>query len=420
MLNQEAEEKLARILVDRIEDINSSILIKIGNAIKQIGELSVTQAYQLAQILKFGGSYEEIAKELARISGKNIQDIYKIFEYVAKDNKDFAKRFYKYRKIDFIPYKKDYALKNLVKSIGNVAVSEYRNIANTTGIGFTFEDKNGQMYFKNIKESYDEIIDRAVISISQGKETYQTEMRRIMNELGNSGLVIYESGRTRRLDSAVRMNMLEGIKQVSMETSKRYGEEYGSNMVEVSHHKNSAPDHIDSVDGKQFARIDIIKKQIADGIEKEIKLTDIKGSKVKVRGKWYDDFDTINNSLQRKVGTLNCRHYTFEGILAISKPQYTDEQLEKDKQENLNGFTFEGKHYTNYQGEQLQRRIELEIRKTKDKQILGKASDDKELIRESQEKISQLTEKYKELLNASGLKSQLKRASVPSYRRMKV
>lgn len=53
MLNQEAEEKLARILVDRIEDINSSILIKIGNAIKQIGELSTTQAYQLAQILKY-------------------------------------------------------------------------------------------------------------------------------------------------------------------------------------------------------------------------------------------------------------------------------------------------------------------------------------------------------------------------------
>lgn len=71
-------------------------------------------------------------------------------------------------------------------------------------------------------------------------------------------------------------------------------------------------------------------------------------------------------------------------------------------------------------GTQLQRRIELEIRKTKDVQILARSSDDKELIKESQEKISQLTKKYKDLLNASGLKSQLKRASVPSYRRMKV
>ena len=418
MLSQEVEEALSERLTRRIEETNIYILKRIGEAIKQISTLTPSQAYQIAQILKYGGTYNEIAKELARVSGKNVQDIYKIFEEVATNNKQFAKQFYKYRGIDYIPYKKDIALKNMVRSIGDITAQTYINISRTRGIGFLFEGLDGQLRFKNIQESYYEIIDRGILSISQGKETFQTEMRRIMKQLGNNGVVLYESGRTRRLDSAVRMNLLDGIRQVSNETSRRFGEEYGSNMVEVSHHTNSAPDHIDTVDGKQFARIDVIRQQIASGIEKEIKLEDIKGTKVKVKGKWYDDYDTINNSLDRKVSTLNCRHYPFEGILGVSKPSYTKEQIDADKKKNLDGFEFEGKHYTLYEGSQLCRRVELEIRKAKDTQILARASGDNELVLESQGRITKLTNKYREILKVSGLPSQLKRASVSGYQRV--
>ena len=164
---------------------------------------------------------------------------------MASDNKEFAKQFYKYRGIDFIPYSKDLALKNQVRSIGRLTADTYLNIANTTGIGFLFEGLDGQVSFKNIQQSYYDVIDRAIISISQGKETYYSEMRRIMKQLGNSGLVLYQSGRTRRLDSAVRMNMLDGIRQVSIETSRRFGAEYGADGVEISVHLNPAPDHED-------------------------------------------------------------------------------------------------------------------------------------------------------------------------------
>ena len=71
----------------------------------------------------------EIAKELARVSGKNVQDIYKIFEEVAKNNKQFAKQFYKYRDIDYIPYKKDIALQNQVRALANITANMYKNIS---------------------------------------------------------------------------------------------------------------------------------------------------------------------------------------------------------------------------------------------------------------------------------------------------
>lgn len=342
-----------------------------------------------------------------------MQDIYKIFEEVAKNNKQFAKQFYKYRGIDYIPYKKDIALQNMVKSLATITADMYRNISNTSVIGFIQDGT-----FKQLQQVYQDTIDKAILSISQGKQDFYSSMRQTLKELGGSGLVQYESGRTRRLDSAVRMNILDGMRALNNETSRRFGEEYGSNMVEVSHHTNSAPDHIDTVDGKQFARIDVIRQQIASGIEKEIKLEDIQGTKVKVKGKWYDDYNTINNSLERKVSTLNCRHYPFEGILGVSKPSYTKEKIEEDKKKNLDGFEFEGKHYTLYEGSQLCRRVELEIRKAKDTQILARASGDDELVLQSQGRITKLTNKYREILKASGLPSQLQRASVSGYRRV--
>ena len=399
MLSQEVEERLAERLVDRIEEANSSILKKIGEAIKQISTLTPSQAYQIQQILKYGGTYNEIAKELARVSGKNVQDIYKIFEEVAKNNKQFAKQFYKYRGIDYIPYSKDIALQNMVKSLASITADMYRNISNTRGIGFLFRNKDGQMYFKDVQQAYYEIIDRGILAISQGKETFQTEMRKIIKDVGGNGVVIYESGRTRRLDSAVRMNLLDGIRQVSNETAQRFAEEYNADGIEISVHSNPAPDHAD-IQGRQFSNEEYEKLESGDIA------TDYKGNK-------YDGSD------KRHISEYNCYHKIFPIVLGVSKPEYTDKQLNDIRESNLSGFDFEGKHYTNYEGTQLQRRIETAIRKQKDTQILARASGDTELVEQSQNKIRLLTSKYNDLCKASGLLPKKIRMQVSGYRRIK-
>lgn len=73
-----------------------------------------------------------------------------------------------------------------------------------------------------------------------------------------------------------------------------------------------------------------------------------------------------------------------------------------------------------YQGSQLQRRIELNIRKQKDTQILARASGDTELIEQSQNKIRLLTSKYNDLCKASGLLPKKQRMQVLGYRKVKV
>ncbi|MBQ2349682.1 MAG: hypothetical protein II393_00165 [Cytophagales bacterium] len=394
MLSQEVEEKLANVLVERIEETNTYILKRIGEVIKQISTLTPSQAYQISQILKYGGTYNEIAKELAKVSGKNVQDIYKIFEEVAKNNKQFAKQFYKYRGIDYIPYKKDIALQNMVKSLANITADMYRNISNTSVIGFIQDGT-----FKQLQQVYQDTIDKAILSISQGKQDFYSSMRQTLKELGGSGLVQYESGRTKRLDSAVRMNILDGMRALNNETSRRFGEEYNADGIEISVHSKPAPDHAD-IQGKQFSIEEYGK------LENGEIATDYQGNK-------YDGAD------KRHIGEYNCYHKIFSIVLGVSKPEYTDKQLNDIRESNLSGFEFEGKHYTMYEGSQLQRRIELNIRKQKDTQILARASGDTELVEQSQNKIRLLTSKYNDLCKASGLLPKKIRMQVAGYRRVK-
>lgn len=401
MLNNNQEEQLVQLLIDRINALNEDILEIIGNRIKEIGEMTPTQVHQINQMLMYNTDIKEIVEKLAEVSGMNVNDIYSLFEYSAKTNQDFARQFYKARGISYIPYAQNKVLKDQVRAIAEITAREYANISRTSAIGYTIKDLDGNITFKDISSAYKDIIDKAILNVSQGKTTYQQEMRKAIKQIGQSGLktIDYESGRSVRLDSAIRQNTLEGLRTLTNQIQEQFGEEFGADGIEVSHHINSAPDHIDTVDGKQFS---------------------LNGDRV-VNGKLYRDFNTVNNSLDRQVSTLNCRHYIFSIVLGVNKPQYTDKQLEEDKKKNKQGFDFEGKHYSNYEGEQLQRLIEREIRKQKDIQILAKASGDKELVNISQLKITQYTNKYKQLCKVSGLPNQLKtRASVIGYKRINV
>lgn len=401
MLNSNQEEQLVQLLIDRINSLNEDILEIIGNRIKEIGEMTPTQVHQINQMLMYNTDIDRIIQKLAEVSGMNVNDIYSLFEYSAKTNQDFARQFYRARGISYIPYAQNKVLKDQVRAIAEITAREYANISRTSAIGYTIKDLQGNVTFKDISSVYKDTIDKAILNVSQGKTTYQQEMRKAIKQIGQSGLktIDYESGRSVRLDSAIRQNTLEGLRTLTNQIQEQFGEEFGADGVEVSHHINSAPDHIDTVDGKQFS---------------------LNGDRV-VKGKLYKDFNTVNNSLDRQVSTLNCRHYIFSIVLGVNKPQYTDKQLEEDKKKNKQGFDFEGKHYSNYEGEQLQRLIEREIRKQKDIQILAKASGDKELTQQVQAKITQLTTKYRQVVKVSGLPNQLKtRASVVGYRRINV
>ena len=374
----------------RFEALNSEILQKFGKTISKFESLTLTEAHILAQQMKNGREIDKIMEDLEKASQLSRKDLEELLEIAAEENIEFANVYYEAKGMDKVSYKDSKQFQDIVKSVEKTTQGVFANLSNTTAIKLLKD--NGEGYLKGIREAYEDVIDRCVLAVSTGQMNYQKAMYDTIKQLSSSGVkkIFYDNegkrAYARRLDSSVRQNILEGVRQVNIGVQEQVGKEFGADGVEVSHHVNCAPDHI-HIDGQQFSK----KK-----------------------------FEKINNNLTRPVASMNCRHFVFSIVLGVSSPLYTKKQLEQDRKKNEKGFEYEGKKYTLYEGEQLQRKIELAVRQQKDLQIIAKASNDKDTISKSQSNITQLTQKYKELSKISGLPTKMDRMRVVGYQRVNV
>ena len=403
MISERDAEILVERLIRRIEQANTYFLMKMGASVRQIRELKPSEAQRLVQMLKYGTSYDDIIRELAKYTDMNVKDLDDIFSAYAKKDREFYKQFYQYRRLPFVESE---AMRRQRLALTRLAQNEMYNFTRTNVLGYTIRDLKGNPQFLGLRETYNRVLDEALLNVGQGKESFDSAMTRIMKEIGGSGLktVDFESGRSMRLDSAVRMQLKGRLRELHNENQKIIGEEIGSNGVEISTHSHPAPDHL--MQGHQFSNEEFEKLQSGQ------EATDYKGKKFTL--------DHDGNGSYRPISEMSCYHYVFSIILGISQPEYNEEELQKIIDENNEGFNFENKHYTMYQGEQLLRKVELELRKSKDIQILARSSNNVELVGEMQSRITQLTSKYRDILKASGLKSKLERAKVSGYRRVNI
>ena len=227
-----------------------------------------------------------------------------------------------------------------------------------------------------------------------------------LSTIGKHGIqsIEYESGYHRRIDSALRMNLQDGLNQLSIAQQEIVGEQFGSDGKEITVHTYPAPDHAD-VQGHIFTNEEYLRLQ-NEGIAK-----DINGNEYDLH-LGYESF--------RPIGELNCYHRVFSIVIGVSEPRYTQEELDKINADNEKGFEFEGKKYTLYEGTQLQRKIELELRKTREEELLNKSAfkelkDDslrqqlQNIIDKNREKQNALIHKYYDLSKISGLPTKLER-----------
>ena len=385
-------ELLLERFYQRYNKYNTKVLEKMGEAIKKFDGVSPTVAHQIAQELKYGTDIDELIAELSRLSGKSIKDIEEAFDLVAEENVEFAEVYAKAKNMEFVDYKDNDQLKRLVKAIAGETNATFKNISNAKMIGFVLKDADGNKIFKNLKKTYNDLIDEAVFNVTTGTTDYQSAMRGVMKQLADSGVKIHEekigypSGYNRRIDSSVRQNVLTGIRQVNLEVQKQVGREYGANGIEVSAHSPCAEDHL-SIQGKQFSNA---------------------------------EFKKLNGNLERPIGEYNCRHFVFSIVLGVSQPSYSKKMLNQMNRESQSIIEYEGQKYTAYEATQVQRKLETAIRKEKDRQIIARASGDKEGVGTAQSNITVLTQKYNDFSKNAGLDTYKNRLLVSGYRRVSV
>lgn len=380
-------DKTLERFFNRFNGFNTEVLEILGNVVKQFDGLTEEQAHALAQELRMGYDLEKLKNDLARITGKSIKDIDILLDEVAKENVDFSEVYQRAKNGEFISYADNEPLQRIVESIKKQTNDTFLNLSQTQNIGFSLKDNKGNITFKPLTKVYNELIDKAVYNVSIGTVDYQTAMRKTIRGLADSGVKIHEeklayaSGYNRRIDSSVRQNVLTGLRQVNIGVQEEIGDMLGSDGVEISAHFPCAEDHL-PIQGKQFSK---------------------------------EKFEKLNNSLDRPIGEYNCRHFVFSVILGVQEPSHTNAMLEHFRQESLAKVEFEGKTYTKYQATQVQRKIETAIRRQKDRNIIANASGNEKEALKTQEKINQLTNKYKDFSNKADLKTYKNRLKVVGY-----
>ena len=385
-------ELLLERFYNRFNQYNTKVLEKMGEAIKKFDGVSPSMTHQIAQELKYGTDIDELIAELSRLSGKSIKDIEEAFDLVAEENVAFAEVYAKAKNMEFVDYKDNDQLKRLVKAIAGETNATFKNISNAKMIGFVLKDENGNKVFKNLKKTYNDLIDEAVFNVTTGTTDYQSSMRGVMKQLADSGVKIheekigYKSGYNVRIDSAVRQNVLTGIRQVNLEVQKQVGRDFGADGVEISAHSPCAEDHL-PIQGKQYSNA---------------------------------EFKKLNANLERPIGEYNCRHFVFSIVLGVNQPSYSNKMLNQMNRESQSVIEYEGKKYTAYEATQVQRKLETAIRKEKDRQIIARASGDKDGVGNAQRNISTLTSKYNDFSKNAGLNTYKQRLNVSGYRRISV
>lgn len=374
MLTPEQIRALSDLSQQAMEPVIDFLLGDIARRIAEAGQFTSSAAYQIWRAQALGLDRKRVEKELQKRLNVSKKELKKLLKQSAEVGYNFDMKGFGTKAI---PFTENYSIQQIISAALQLADEEFKNITQTLGM----IDPFGKPL--PLIDAYHSYCDYAFNQVVTGATDYNTAIRNAVKNLADKGIrtIDYESGVQTSLEAAVRRNIMGGLGLMQEQISQHNHDAFGANGWEISAHAASAPDH-EPIQGKQYT-------------DKE--------------------FETLNNSLTRRIGTLNCGHAAFPIILGVNEPQYTSEQLEQFKEDNKKGVTYNGKHYTSYEATQKQRAIERSIRRQKRRVLISESSGDKDVLLTSQIKLRRLNEEYGRYSRAVNLPTQRERLHVATF-----
>lgn len=351
-------DALIEIFQGRMQKVTDEYLKRMGQQVREIGEIIPSAQTRLVEMKKLDANIAYIQRKIAEAANKSLEDIARIFEAIADENARFAE----------VYFGEGVSTETLMQSVRTqleVTAGEMANISRATVESSIYRD----------------VIDRGVQAAQAGVEDYRSAMRRALREAAAEGLrvvrpgvdevsprVRYASGRTMRLDSAVRQNVLDGIRALNHVNMNMIGSTFGADGVEISAHPMCAEDHL-PYQGKQYTNA---------------------------------AFAELQDKLPRPIGMWNCRHIAYPILLGISQPAHSAQELEEYRRGSTEQIEIDGATHSRYEWTQVQRAIETAVRYKQDEITLAKAADDDVLVRDARRKIRELDSYYSKISEAAG------------------
>ncbi|MBR6793349.1 MAG: phage minor capsid protein [Clostridia bacterium] len=358
------------------EPITEYLLRDVARRVSSAGQLTASASYQIERLQQMWLSRREVEKELKRLLKVSEGELKTLLTQSAEVGYRFdLDRF----GVEAVPFDENESLQQIVDASVRLATDDFRNITQTIGM----VDPYGHAL--PLQDAYQKTMDFALEKVATGTTDINTAIRDATKNLAKYGIrsIDYQSGVSRSLEAAVRGCIMGGLGLMQEQISQKNHDDMGADGWEISAHAASAPDH-EPIQGKQY--------------------TDA-------------EYTALNNSLVRRIGTLNCGHAAFPIILGVSEPQYTEEQLEEFCRQNEKGIIYQGKHYTMYEATQTQRKLERSMRTTKRKILLDEELKDNDHLLYDQIRLRRLNEEYVRFSKEAGMPTQRERAQIASYKK---
>lgn len=357
------------------DPINDFLLDDIARRVAGAGQLTSTAAYQVWRAQQLGLSRRAIKKRLRELLGVNRRTLKELLTQAAEVGYRFDLD--RLPTARAIPFKKNAVVQQLVSAAVKLAQDDFSNLTQTLGMVDPFGNA------LPLQDAYRKCMDYAFEQVFTGATDYNTAIRRATKNLADMGVrtIDYESGVHTSIEAATRRNIMGGLGLMQEQIAQQNHDDLGCDGWEISAHAASAPDH------------------------------------EPIQGKQYSDarYKALNNSLKRRIGTLNCGHAAFPIILGVNAPQYTASQLREFREENEKGVIYEGRHYTKYEATQQQRRIEQAIRRQKKRVLVDEAAGDADKLTTDRIRLQRLNQEYARFSKATDLPTQRERAMVAGF-----
>lgn len=319
------------------QQVEDEILQDVARRIGKMGTLTETADWQLWRYQQTEAVRENVIKLLAKYSGKSEATIRRLLKEAATEAMEREDAIYYHYNLEPTPFEESAALNNLLTAGARQTCGTWRNLTATTA--------------NTVSGAFERTLDVAWGKVATGAFDYKTAVKQAVDSLADEmPEITYPSGHTDSLEVAARRAVLTGVNQTAGKLQEARMDEMNVEFVETSAHGGARPSHAEW-QGRRFHR----------------------GGAVDYKGKHYPDFEAATGyGTGAGLCGWNCRHTFFAVFPELGDPPtWTEESLQELNARNIE---YNGKLYTQYEVNQMQRARERNVRKWKKRYLAESAA----------------------------------------------
>lgn len=364
--------------VQLAQQVEDEILQDVARRIGKMGTLTETADWQLWRYQQTEAVRENVVKLLAKYSGKSEATIRRLLKEAATEAMEREDAIYYHYNLEPTPFEESAALNNLLNAGARQTCGTWRNLTATTA--------------NTVSGAFERTLDVAWGKVATGAFDYKTAVKQAVDSLADEmPEITYPSGHTDSLEVAARRAVLTGVNQTAGKLQEARMDEMNVEFVETSAHGGARPSHAEW-QGRRFHR----------------------GGAVDYLGKHYPDFEQATGyGTGAGLCGWNCRHTFFAVFPELGDPPtWTEESLQELNARNIE---YNGKLYTQYEVNQMQRARERNVRKWK-KRYLAESAAGLDTT-DSAVRLKAASQSLSEFAKATGGRVDSARTSVPKFGR---